>query len=231
MRTQDKVVDWVTSQLASGQLTIGDRLPSERALADALGVSRNSLREALRVLEAMGVLHSSTGSGMHSDTIVTAAPEQALSMAMGLQLASSQFEPKHIFHTRLLLETSAMRDSDPAKLDVEAARQILDHMSDPDLSIERFLRLDAEFHVVLSRAAENPLLSMLMGGVSLAISDHTLELSHNLPDWRATSLRLQGEHRAILDTLADGRRDGAADLLEAHIRGYYLETGQAARGD
>lgn len=223
-RAHENVLDWVTSQLASGQLKIGDRLPAERALAETLGVSRNSLREALRVLEAMGVLQSATGSGHRSGTIVTAAPEQALGMAMSLQLASRQMRPEHIFRTRLLLETAAVSQSDPAKLDVKTLNEMLDTMDDPDMPIQGFLRLDAEFHVALSRAAENPLLSTLMGAVSLAISDYTLELSHRLPDWQATARRLQAEHRKVLETMISGDGDTASQLVEEHIRGYYRET-------
>ncbi|MDO5031966.1 FadR/GntR family transcriptional regulator [Corynebacterium sp.] len=226
MRIHEKVLDWVTEQLESGQLTIGDHLPSERALAESLGVSRSSLREALRVLEAMGVLQSATGSGQRSGTIVTANPEQALGMAMSFQLASSQMQPEHIFRTRILLETSAMRESNPEGFDVEKTAEILEHMERPDVPIEQFLRLDAQFHVALSRAAENPLLSTLMEAVGLAISDHTLQLSHNLPDWEQTSARLKAEHREILEVLTQGRSAEAAQLLEQHIRGYYQETGQ-----
>ncbi|QCB27775.1 FadR/GntR family transcriptional regulator [Corynebacterium endometrii] len=227
-RAHEKVLDWVTSQLAAGQLTIGDRLPAERTLAETLGVSRNSLREALRVLEAMGVLQSATGSGHNSGTIITAAPEQAFGMAMGLQLASRQMRPEHIFRTRLLLETAAVSQSDPAQLDVAAINDMLDAMDDPDMPIQGFLRLDAEFHVALSRAAENPLLSTLMGAVSLAISDYTLELSHRLPDWQATARRLQREHRGVLEAMVEGDGAAASERVERHIRGYYRETNAEA---
>ncbi len=79
MKAHEVVMTWVTDELSSGRLRIGDRLPGERALAETLGVSRASLREALRVLEALGAIRSSTGSGPNAGTIVTAAPEQALS--------------------------------------------------------------------------------------------------------------------------------------------------------
>ena len=87
---------WVTEELTSGRLRIGDRLPGERTLAETLEVSRASLREALRVLEALGVIRSATGSGPNAGTIVTAAPAQALSLALNLQLATSHVEHRHI---------------------------------------------------------------------------------------------------------------------------------------
>lgn len=100
-------MEWVTEELRSGRLHIGDHLPGERALAEALQVSRSSLREALRVLEALGTIRTATGSGPRSGTIITASPEQALTLALNLQLATSQVEHHHVYEMRLLLESWA----------------------------------------------------------------------------------------------------------------------------
>lgn len=228
MRAHETVMQWVTDELAGGRLHIGDHLPSERTLAETLGVSRSSLREALRVLEALGILHASTGTGPRSGTIVTAAPEQALSLAVSLQLATRQVEPEHVFQARLLLETWAANNSDPTRVDWSQPERLLDLMDDPGIELEDFLRLDAEFHVLASRAADNPLISTLMDAMRIAIFDHTLERAQALPDWRVASDRLRVEHRAILAALREGRGAEAAGLLDAHIRGYYQETNQPA---
>lgn len=224
MRAHETVMQWVTAELASGRLHIGDHLPGERALAETLGVSRNSLREALRVLEALGTLHTSTGSGPKSGTIVTAAPEQALSLALSLQLATRQVVPHDILEVRLLLESWAARNSDSERGEWSQTEHLLDLMDTESLEVDEFLRLDAEFHVLASRAANNPLISTMMDALRIAIFDHTLERARTLPDWDTTAARLRQEHRNILDALRHGRTDQAADLLEAHIRGYYVET-------
>ena len=62
-KTYEKVVEYVKSEILSGRLSPGDRLPSERELADRLGSSRNSVREGLRVLDNIGVVSSQHGSG------------------------------------------------------------------------------------------------------------------------------------------------------------------------
>ncbi|PTT23142.1 GntR family transcriptional regulator [Microbacterium sp. HMWF026] len=221
-------MQWVTDELASGRLHIGDHLPGERTLAETLGVSRNSLREALRVLEALGTLHSSTGAGPRSGTIVTAAPEQAMSLSVSLQLATRQVAPGDVLQVRLLLETWAANHSDPSRGDWGEIEHLLARMDDPALPVSEFLKLDAEFHVLASRAADNPLISTLMDALRIAIFDHTLERAQRLPDWGATSGRLRREHHEVTIALRDGRREHAAALLEAHIRGYYAETGAAA---
>ncbi|KTR86085.1 FadR/GntR family transcriptional regulator [Leucobacter chromiiresistens] len=224
MKAHEAVMEWVTEELRSGRLHIGDHLPGERALAEALQVSRSSLREALRVLEALGTIRTATGSGPRSGTIITASPEQALTLALNLQLATSQVEHNHVYEMRLLLESWAAEHSDPGRGDWERAGLLLDRMDDPDLPVEEFLPLDAEFHVLLSRAANNPLTSTLMDALRVSIADHTLERAQALPDWTRTAERLRAEHRGILESLRAGDRDTAVERIRAHIRGYYFET-------
>jgi len=215
---------WVTDELSSGRLRIGDRLPGERALAETLEVSRASLREALRVLEALGAIRSSTGSGPNAGTIVTAAPEQALSLALNLQLATRHVEHRHVAEVRELLETWAATHSNPSLGDWDAADRLLELMEDPELPIELFLTHDAQFHVALSRAADNPLISTLMESMRISISEHTAARARAIPDWPTTAARLRAEHREILDTLRQGDGARGAELLRMHIEGYYRET-------
>lgn len=217
-------MNWVTGELSSGRLRIGDHLPSERALAETLGVSRSSLREALKVLEALGTIQAATGSGPRSGTVVTAAPEQALALALNLQLATSHVEHSHVYEVRLLLETWAAKNSDPRRGDWDSAERLLKLMDDPGTPVADFLHLDAEFHVTVSRAAGNPLISTLMEALRTSIADHTLTRAQALPDWEATAARLRSEHHAIFDALRSGDRDEAAELVHQHIHGYYTET-------
>lgn len=215
---------WVTEELRSGRLHIGDHLPGERTLAETLQVSRSSLREALRVLEALGTIRTATGSGPRSGTVITAAPEQALTLALNLQLATSQVEHRHVYEMRLLLECWAAEHSDPDRGDWERAARLLELMDDQELPVEEFLPLDAEFHVLLSRAADNPLISTLMDALRTSIADHTLQRAQALPEWERTAQRLRDEHRGILASLREGDREGAVSRIRSHIRGYYVET-------
>ena len=224
MKAHEAVMNWVTEELSSGRLQVGDHLPSERALAETLKVSRSSLREALKVLEALGTIQASTGSGPRSGTVVTAAPEQAMALLLNLQIATSNVEHSHVYEMRLLLETWAAEHSDPSRGDWDSAERLLKLMDDPDIAVEDFLQLDAEFHVTVSRTAGNPLISTLMDALRTAIADHTLARAQALPDWTTTAGRLRSEHRAILAALRSGDRTAAAETVHEHIRGYYLET-------
>ncbi|MGC5076673.1 FadR/GntR family transcriptional regulator [Agrococcus sp. DT81.2] len=227
MKVHETVMDWVTAELRSGRLAIGDHLPGERALAETLHVSRGSLREALRVLEALGTIRTSTGSGPRSGTIITAAPEQALALALDMQLATRHVEHEHIYEVRLLLETWAAEHADRERGDLAAAEHLLERMDAPDLPVAEFLQLDAAFHVALSRSAGNPLISTLMDALRTSITDHTLTRAEALPDWPATAARLRAEHRGIYKCVQAEDRAAAAHLLRQHIEGYYLETARA----
>lgn len=230
MKAHETVMSWVTEELRSGRLRVGDHLPGERALAETLQVSRGSLREALRVLEALGTIRTSTGSGPRSGTIVAAAPEQALTLALNLQLATSHVEHSDVYEVRLLLETWAAAHANRQRGDWADAERLLDLMDDPDLPVPDFLRFDAEFHIALSRAAGNPLISTLMDALRTSIAEHTLSRAQSLPDWPRTAERLRSEHRAIFASIREGDADRAAELLRAHISGYYDETAPASRG-
>lgn len=233
-------MELIRGRLADGSLRIGDRLPGERQLAEELGVSRSSLREALRVLEAVGVLSSATGSGPTAGTVVVAESEQALTLAVSLQLAAQTVAFADVVATRLLLETWSAHNSDPDHTDWAGAEALLDAMdapgldgvdpecADPDRADQNragldgadFLALDARFHAELARAAGNPLISTLMDGLRGAIADRTLERTRGLPDWPSARARLRAEHREILEALREGRREETAELLRAHILGF-----------
>ena len=63
LRTHEHVLAQIAERILDGRLQVGDRLPSERELVGALGVSRGSVREALRILESMGIVEANVGSG------------------------------------------------------------------------------------------------------------------------------------------------------------------------
>ncbi|NLM13975.1 MAG: FadR family transcriptional regulator, partial [Epulopiscium sp.] len=62
-KSYTKVIDYIKKQIRQGKLSIGEKLPAERELSEILGVSRNSVREAIRSLEIMGVISSQHGAG------------------------------------------------------------------------------------------------------------------------------------------------------------------------
>ncbi len=224
MRTHELVLQWIEKQLSDGDLTLGGRLPGERAMAEQLQVSRTSVREAVRILEAMGVVRAGVGSGKDAGTVVIAEPGSALGSTLRLHVATRHLPVADIVETRVLLESWAAERAQVGVPALEEAAALLDQMDEaPD--IDTFLALDARFHVALAQAAGNSVVSAMMASLRGAIESYASTLTENLPDWNATSTRLRTEHRAILNAVNNNDGGKAAQLVAAHIQGFYTEAG------
>lgn len=222
MRTYELVLRRVEDDLGAGRLRLGDRLPGERGLAESLGVSRASVREAIRVLEAMGVIRTAVGSGPDAGAVVVADPSSALSSALRLHLATSHLPIRDIVQTRVLLESwSVARVAAAPDVDLAPARELLDAMDDPALTPEAFTRLDGAFHVELARLAGNVLVAAVMTALREAIHGYVMSAVPAFDDWHATAAGLRVEHRAVLAAVEEHRPDLAAERVVAHIEGFY----------
>jgi GntR family transcriptional regulator, transcriptional repressor for pyruvate dehydrogenase complex len=150
------VLEKIEADLLEGTLGPGDRLQPERELATTLGVGRSSVREALRVLEVMGLIRTATGSGPTAGAIVTATPHGGLAQLLRLQVAAQGFPIPDVYETRLLLEEWAVAHlADDDAPDLADAHATLIAMDAEGLSTEEFLALDAQFHLRLTDAADN----------------------------------------------------------------------------
>lgn len=224
MRTHQLVLHWIEDQLSGGQLAVGGRLPAERSLAEQLGVSRTSVREAIRILEAMGVVRAGVGSGPDAGTVVISDPTAALGSALRLHVATQHLPVADIVETRVLLESWAAARAKPGAPGLGLAAALLDDM-DADRGVDDFLALDVRFHLALADAAGNAVVSAMMGSLREAIQGYAEKLTANLPDWDATAARLRTEHREILAAIMNDDGGRAAELVAAHIEGYYKEAG------
>lgn len=224
MRTHELVLQWIEKQLSDGDLALGGRLPGERAMAEQLQVSRTSVREAVRILEAMGVVRAGVGSGKDAGTVVIAEPGSALGSTLRLHVATRHLPVADIVETRVLLESWAAERAKVGVPELEEAAALLDQM-DAAPDIDTFLALDARFHVALAQAAGNSVVSAMMASLRGAIENYASELTGHLPDWDTTCARLRSEHRAILAAVNIHDGGKAAELVAAHIQGFYKEAG------
>ncbi|MDI2036699.1 FadR/GntR family transcriptional regulator [Paenarthrobacter nitroguajacolicus] len=227
MRTHELVLQWIEKQLSDGDLVLGGRLPGERSMAEQLQVSRTSVREAVRILEAMGVVRAGVGSGKDAGTVVIAEPGSALGSTLRLHVATRHLPVADIVETRVLLESWAAERAKVGAPALEEAAELLDQM-DAAQDIDAFLALDARFHVALAQAAGNSVVSAMMASLRGAIENYAGELTGNLPDWTTTCARLRTEHRAILTAVNNNDGGKAAELVAAHIQGFYKEAGVPA---
>jgi GntR family transcriptional repressor for pyruvate dehydrogenase complex len=222
-RAWEVVLQRIEGDLVAGRLLPGDHLPAERALAADLGVGRSSVREALRVLEVLGLIRTQTGSGPQSGAIIVARPSGGMSALMRLQVAARGFVTADVVKTRLVLEAAVATELATQHPDLSPAAEILDAM-DAELTEADFLALDAAFHLALAEASGNEVIAAMMAGLRHSVESYVTAGAVNLPSWSATSARLRAEHREIVAAIEAGDPDLASTRIRRHIETYYVET-------
>lgn len=228
VRTYELVLDRIEAQIVSGALRAGERLPSERELAALLGVSRPAVREALRILEAQGAVRSQVGNGPDSGTTIDRVPSDALARLLRLHVALGSFELEDVVETRVALERSSvvLACRNPRPQSLARMRAALLAMDEPDVDRETFNQCDTDFHVALADAGGNRLMSDVTRAIRESVRMPILAAVTAMPDtgehgWPRVRNGLLADHHAIFTAVEAGRAEQAADLLEAHIRGFF----------
>lgn len=221
--THELVLDRIQEQIRAGRLRSGDRLPSERELSGALGVSRVAVREAIGVLKALGVARTSTGSGPEAGTFLHAAPADALTRLIELHVLLASVDTHDVVSARVALERESARLAAQQAREVDWARmrEHLDAMADVGVSVADFNEHDTGFHVAIARASGNPLVTEMTTALRHAMRLTLLTRLSAVADFRSTQQALCGEHSGIFAALQQGDGPLAADLIEAHIRDFY----------
>jgi len=230
VRTYELVLERIETQIVSGALRAGERLPPERELAELLGVSRPAVREALRVLEAQGAVRSQVGQGPGSGTTIDRVPQDALSRLLRLHVALGSFPLEDVIETRVALERSivvlACRKARPQ--DLARMHSALLAMDDPEVDRETFNQLDIDFHVAIAEAGGNRLMSDVTRAIRESVRIPFLAAVTAMPEtgqhsWPRVRDGLRADHHAVLNAVEAGQGEQAADLLATHIRGFYAD--------
>lgn len=215
----EQVVAWVEERILSGEYVVGSYLPAERDLAQRVGVGRNAVREAVRTLQASGVVRSAVGAGGTGGTTVTGVPHQALTKLLRVHVALANFPSYDVTQVRVVLERLSSRLASQRADDEEIAgmRELVETMDDDSLSIETFNSYDTQFHVAIAQAAGNRLATDLTVAIRESMRAPILQGLFGLEDWTDVRTMLRAEHHAILAALEARDADRAAELIEDHI--------------
>ncbi|HMN83080.1 MAG TPA: FadR/GntR family transcriptional regulator [Burkholderiaceae bacterium] len=175
-RAFEEITAQLRQRVIHGRLKPGDRLPAERELAAKLGVSRNSVREALRVLETAGVLRLQKGA--HGGAFVASPNGQSVATALQDMFQLGSVTPAQLTEARLHITDSVVRLAcgriTPEQLaalerNVERSRAASDAGDYPERS-----RINLEFHKILAQATGNPVFESVMSGL-VAIMQHFVD--------------------------------------------------------
>ncbi|CAM5604253.1 FadR family transcriptional regulator OS=Streptomyces cyaneofuscatus OX=66883 GN=G3I52_11080 PE=4 SV=1 [Streptomyces cyaneofuscatus] len=222
-RTHELVLSSIEERVFAGELKAGDRLPPERELAPVLGVSRSALREALRVLETIGVLVAQPGRGPDGGARIVRNPDDALGRLLRLHFALGSYSLQDVLEARIVLERSSFEAAAghaPSE-DLDEAEELVRGMAEPGVGVGAFNDLDTSFHVLIARSSGNALTSTLTSAVRESVRPLILRALEGVEDWPATARALNAQHRALLTLVREGRGAEAADLVERHIRGLH----------
>ena len=226
LRTHEQVVAEIENRLNSGRLKAGDRLPPERQFAEALGVSRGAVREALRILEAIGVVEAGTGSGPTSGSRIVKDSTVGMAMVLRIHLQLASFTQDDLIETRLMLERLTCHKAAGVVHDeqLDELRRLVTEMREPH-AVAEYNDLDTAFHVGIAHMSGNGLAAAMMAAMREAMRQAMVAGFENLADPAGTMRAVTDEHQLILDAIARGDGDAAAELVTKHIMGFYHVLG------
>lgn len=224
MKAHQSVLDHIEHALLSGSLPVGAQLPPERDLALQLGVSRGAVREAIRVLQAQGILESQPGPG--HGTRITAGQTKALGRIFRLHLALASTSLSDLTETRIALErsTAALAAKNWQDDALSQLKELVDQM-DNTFDLDEFNALDTDFHVALANTARNPFVGDLTTAIRDALKGPIRTASQQMVDWQRLRMDLCTQHREIFDAVSERDCERAAHLVELHIRTAYAILG------
>lgn len=197
--------------ILDGTLAPGDRLPSERELAEHLGVSRVSIRQALHELESGGLIDRKPGRG----TIVLSPGKAREVDGQGFDLtAHPDTTLEQIMELRAIIEPPAARltASRATARDIEQLRELVVEM-EGDVSKERYAQLDAAFHQAIAQYTHNPLISLLNEQIATHIAPGRASRYQTRKRRNASSKA----HRRIYEAIAAGDGDLAEYEARQHV--------------
>ena len=217
IRLSDTIANDLERRILEGVLSAGERLPPERELAEQLGVSRPSLREALQKLASKGLVRTRQGGG----TVVTDRLQSGFVDPWRDMLSDNPALQHDLLEFRHMLESQA------ALLATERATELdIERIGDAFSTLEQAyaqddmatcIRADVEFHQAIADASHNALIAHLSASLHTLIHDHVeqnLQYLHRHPDkWQ----HIRDQHRSIWDTLRARNGQAAADAARKHI--------------
>lgn len=215
-----QVAEQIRDAILGRSLSSGERLPPERELAQQFGVSRATVREALRHLQAQGLLVA-RGRTSPLEAASTDAATARFSEALANVVQLQEVPVADLVELRVVVEVAAAARAAaaPVAAHMEEARAALATMERAETSAPQYHEADVAFHVALVAASGNQALRLVMLAVRESIRQRLGEAFEGRSFERGRR-RITEQHRAILRAVERGDAKGAGRLLREHLTFY-----------
>src|SRR5689334_13468682 len=213
-RLYERVVDKVLELISSGSWKPGFRLPPERELSEAFGVSRTVVREAVKALEARGVLESTTGSGVS----VRLADFNMVSRSLQtyMQLSNQDDFEIRLNEVRRVLEVEMVALAATRKTPEQLIQlhQICQQMRTGKHTAKEMAELDFRLHVTLAEATQNDLFKVLLAPLINQLRDQIILTWEDFP---RPVKEVFDQHEAVVSAVENGDAEAARQAMLMHL--------------
>ncbi|WP_258358727.1 FadR/GntR family transcriptional regulator [Moorella sulfitireducens (nom. illeg.)] len=212
----EEIVEQVKKSLSEGKLMPGERFYSERELSEKLGVSRASVREAIRALTTMGVLEVKPGEGTFVRKVQNCDIVQPLVMALLLeeQQATYLLEARQILEREIVYLAARRATSEEKEQLVEITRQMGEEMTRGYLQEDT----DVKFHLTIAAMSHNPILSRLMYTIADTLAQTLANKRSRLYSDPDNARLLFEQHNEIVKAIISGAAEPARRAMSKHLR-------------
>ena len=208
-----EISDYLMDRMISGELKPGDKLPSDRSLSADYNVGRSSIREALKVLSALGLINILPGNG----TFIAAGHTDFFLAPLSWSLFVGQHDTAHLLEMRSIIEaeTAKMAAERADEESKEKLAAIYDQMQAAYRSenFQAFLDSDLDFHLAIASCSGNPVLHRLLQTsrrILTSISKGGMGKIRYLDD-------IAAEHSAIYEAIINGKTSNAQSHMRTHL--------------
>jgi DNA-binding FadR family transcriptional regulator len=221
-RSYEALANHLREQILRGDIPPGAGLPNERDLGDQTGLSRGSVREALRILEAEGLV--STRAGRNGGRVARLPGAEGVGRSLDFFIRGQQVEFAAVLETMEALEPAlaALAAEHRNSTDIEALEEISRQMADPAIDTPRYQALNWAWHLAVAQASHNALLIAVMQALGPRLHDPHVE------DFISTEMRgiVVGAHARVQRAIVDRDVEAARRRMGRHLRAYRAKVEQ-----
>ena len=214
-RAYERVISYIKSEILKGELKQGEKLPPERELAEQLGVGRNSVREALRILSLMGFISSTQGAG----NFVSCDIEKNLAESTQMMMLLGATDYRQVSELRQGLESEAVRLAAQriTQAQLNELEDLVWKLREED-DINRSTMLDKRLHLLIAEAAGNQLIMVILRAMSETIEGFISHIRERTMRDEVYRKRLQDSHQGIVLALQDHNAQEAVRMMREHFQ-------------